>query len=482
MSGNASNDELPKLTTTEEDEGGESTVAMDAPVVPNGVPLPVSQPPPATPKMEPPPQAARPAVPLPSKAGAPRMPGPRPPPARPTPGAMRAALPSARLGAAQPSAALPRPTEASITETLTADANDVTDDDDDPNRDDGPTVTTTSPMNPLLESPRSPPAMFEIDEPAMQAAAAAARPADSRRSPLASTGYASSPLVPKQEANEEKKPEEDEAATVAVPKDVIERVRANPKAILQEDDARKAAQAAAARASAEEEESTKAVPREALLRQQDAHVVVGEDAMGDEATVAVAPEANFAAKGSRGAHEDVPGFPPPPLGFPGPGPAPGMAGAYPMGHRPMNAPTAMGLGGPQQHQQHQQHPGGAPWQGHDPHPSNQFGPGQPPSGGMPVPNHPFNQANHPGAMSSGVMPAANPQFPRTAGGVMTGPQPPQPQGGWMQQPPQQAAMPTHVVARRPSRISGQVVLLIIVGAVCLAIFVTGIVLFATTKF
>jgi hypothetical protein len=491
MSGNATNDELSKLDDDEEEEGGESTVAMDAPAIPNGVPLPVSQPPPTTAtKIEPPaPQAARAAVPLPSRsAGTARMPGPRPPPTRPTSAGgnpIRAPLPpSARLGAAQPvpPPARTRAPETSVTETSTADPKDATEDEDDANRDDGPTVTTTSPIG------VDPAAMFEIDEPAMQAAAAAARPVDSRRSPLASTGYAGGPLPPKQEPpkpeKKQEKPEEDEAATVAVPKDVIDRVRANPKAVLQEEEAaRKAAAAAAAkeipRIGEDEEESTKAVPREALLRQQDAHVVVGHDAMGDDATLAVAPEANLAAMPlTRGSHEDVPGFPPPPLGFPGPGPAPGMAGAYPMGHRPMNAPTTMGLGAPPQHQQQ---PGSAPWQA-----------AQPPSGGMP--SHQYNQHNQhnqQGAMSSGVMPTANPQFPpntqpvmghpRTQGGVMTGPQQGQ-QQGWMQQPQPQAAQPTQVVARRPSRISGQVVLLIIVGAVCLAIFVTGIVLFATTKF
>src|SRR5687768_12933686 len=113
MSGNATNDELPKL---EDDEGGESTVAMDAPAIPNGAPLPVSQPPPAgrdrgesvnasgAPKNEAPPSAAaRAQIPLPSKsAGTARMPGPRPPPARATPGLpTRGPLlpaPSARLG------------------------------------------------------------------------------------------------------------------------------------------------------------------------------------------------------------------------------------------------------------------------------------------------------------------------------------------------------------------------------------------------
>jgi len=36
--------------------------------------------------------------------------------------------------------------------------------------------------------------------------------------------------------------------------------------------------------------------------------------------------------------------------------------------------------------------------------------------------------------------------------------------------------------KKGSKISGQVLLLAIVGVVCLAIFITGLVLFATTKF
>jgi hypothetical protein len=88
--------------------------------------------------------------------------------------------------------------------------------------------------------------------------------------------------------------------------------------------------------------------------------------------------------------------------------------------------------------------------------------------------------------SSGHMAAAN---PRTPGGVQS-----YPGGPMMQQPHGQGPMggiprvqaPTNwnpVQAPQPkSKISGQMILLFVVGFVCLAIFVTGIVLFATTKF
>jgi hypothetical protein len=49
----------------------------------------------------------------------------------------------------------------------------------------------------------------------------------------------------------------------------------------------------------------------------------------------------------------------------------------------------------------------------------------------------------------------------------------QSQPGWM---------PAVPAARPRFKISGQIVLLAVVGIVCLAIFVTGIVLFMTTKF
>ncbi len=479
MSGNGTNadDELPKLD--DDDEGAESTVAMEAPAIPNGAPLPVSQPPPplTTEEIRAPSPPLKPAIPLPSAKSSAVMPPRPPPPTRTTPSAPLSPrgplppsanrggpLPPSRLAVTQVSPQAPpvRPPEASVTDTgilnaTTADPQDVEDDDDDDDRDDGPTITT----DPGAMIGVGDPQMFEIDDAATRAAAAAT---DSRRSPLASTGFAHSPLP---QPAQEKPKEEDEAATVAVPKDVIERVRANPKAVLAEEAARAKQAEEIPSIGEEEEESTRAVPRDELLRQQDAHVVVGEDAMGDEATVAVAPEhnsANMALGGpggpmppqpGPGGASDVPAFPPPPLGFPGPGPQPGMAGGYPGQQRPMNMPPP------------QQGPTSGPWQAHAP------------------PSHPMG----PGGMSSGVMPTAMPaggQFPPNTQPIMgqqgqpprmgVVPAQPPPQQGWMQPMP-----PQHSPAKS-SKISGQVILLVIVGAVCLAIFITGIVLFATTKF
>jgi hypothetical protein len=57
-------------------------------------------------------------------------------------------------------------------------------------------------------------------------------------------------------------------------------------------------------------------------------------------------------------------------------------------------------------------------------------------------------------------------------------QPQNPFGDWQGQGNQG----TVVSAKKPFKISGQILLLGIVGLVCLAIFITGIILFATTKF
>jgi len=78
------------------------------------------------------------------------------------------------------------------------------------------------------------------------------------------------------------------------------------------------------------------------------------------------------------------------------------------------------------------------------------------------------------------MPAA---IPRSQGGG------PSYGGGPMMQQPggiPRTQQPTNWNPLQPpapkSKISGQMILLFVVGFVCLAIFVTGIVLFATTKF
>ena len=63
--------------------------------------------------------------------------------------------------------------------------------------------------------------------------------------------------------------------------------------------------------------------------------------------------------------------------------------------------------------------------------------------------------------------------------------PGQQQGAPMMHGQGQAAQqpwPAQQPARKSIQFSGQILLLVIVGVICLAIFITGIVLFATTKF
>jgi len=90
--------------------------------------------------------------------------------------------------------------------------------------------------------------------------------------------------------------------------------------------------------------------------------------------------------------------------------------------------------------------------------------------------------------SGGHMPAANPRTPGGAPSYAEYPgaapmmQPPQGQPGGV--PRGQAPTNWNPLQAPPqkSKISGQMILLFVVGFVCLAIFVTGIVLFVTTKF
>lgn len=301
---------------------------------------------------------------------------------------------------------------------------------------------------------------------------AAGAPASSQRSPLSSsTAHATSPVA----EEEQEQAEENDAATVTVPKDVLDRVRADPKAFLAESKP-KAPVPAAGRPYSDVDDSaepTKAVSRDELLGRgrvdagQDGHVVIGADAGGEDATLAVAPGSNEASSMNLGAAignalasgtlqsplGNDPAFPPPhghqpqPQGQPYQG-YPGMGAP--------SGPNAMGQGGPGGHG------------------------GQPYDWGMQ--GQPQNQP-----WSSGHMPAANPRTPGGApsyggGANMHGMQ--QPQGGPAGIPRAQAPTNWGPLQAPPqkSKISGQMILLFVVGFVCLAIFVTGIVLFATTKF
>lgn len=318
--------------------------------------------------------------------------------------------------------------------------------DEDDSSDDGPTLASD--------------AFAELQAAAQKYPLSDGPPRPAAGSPASSASNASAKAAPDVDAPEG----ENEAATVTVPKDVLDRVRANPKAVLEESKP-KAPPPAAGRPYDDADdaaEPTKAVPREELLRGavNDGHVVIGADAGGEDATLAVAPgEAvgmnlnaaigeTLKSAGSPLGDEGG-GFPPPPHPFQGTQQMPQGMGPMP-GHP----------GGMQpQHQDWSQAPA-------------------PPGMGMPP-----SQQGQQGHWSSGHMPAA---IPRTPGGVQS-----YPGGPMMQQPQQQGAFPrgqaptnwNPLQAPQPkSKISGQMILLIVVGFVCLAIFVTGIVLFATTKF
>lgn len=325
---------------------------------------------------------------------------------------------------------------------------------------------------PLADSPPKP------DRPVQMPAASKQGGAASQRSPFSSTGYAPGGAAEAKAAKPEQE-EENDAATVTVPKDVLDRVRADPKGVLA-DSKPKAPVPAAGRPYSDVDDSaepTKAVPRDELLGRaaqgpgQD-HVVIGADAGGEDATLAVPPGGNEASGMNLGAAIGsalAAGTLQSPLGdgaFPHPpGHPPHSPQAHPyqsyQGMGPPGGPNAMG-------------PGGAP-------PQQDWGmQGQ---GQGPPHNQPW---------SSGQMPAA---IPRTPGGVQSYPggpmmhQPHQPQHQQHQQqmggiPRQQAPTNWNPLQAPPakSKISGQMILLFVVGFVCLAIFVTGIILFATTKF
>lgn len=256
----------------------------------------------------------------------------------------------------------------------------------------------------------------------------------------------------------------------------------------------------------ESEEATRAVSRDELMRSRDASIVVGEDAMGDEATLAVAaghvdgldpslsaalveqlkereasqPHLQAAPFGGEPGGSSPfgadPGFPssqipstPQPLGM-------GMQPVVPQwgeaaGYRPP-PPQAMPQGfdpgfDPMLPQQAAPYGGQGHLHGHFPQSGQQ----------------PIGQPMPPMGMHGGPGPGAYGQHPNAMGGG--GPQPhgmhgmqghPNPQAGWIAQPSPPAGM------QRPSKFTPQVILLVAVGAVCLAIFVIGIVLFVTTKF
>lgn len=249
------------------------------------------------------------------------------------------------------------------------------------------------------------------------------------------------------------------------------------------------------------EETTRAVSREEMMGHQEAaaHVVVGDDddAHGDEATLAVAP----------GTLADLgigPGFAPS-LDRPPPQPAPppqmtadpGPPVFPPPPAPPPIAPPPMSFGSqgamPVQPPHSQPHPSAPSWQGEAAqHPSWQGEAAQsyrnPQSmGGMAMqqqgydPMLPQGHQSNPGMQNAPPhgypMQGPGPQgYPGNAPG-MGGPQmQPMPQPQWVQSAPN---APRGGLAQK---FTPQVIMLVVVGAVCLSIFIVGIVLFVTTNF
>lgn len=274
------------------------------------------------------------------------------------------------------------------------------------------------------------------------------------------------------------------------------------------------------------DETTRAVAREELMRdQQDGHVVVGEDedAVGDEATLAVAPgqvdlgpgggEIAAALAATLGPpntgytpNDPPPGFPAPPPKFPPPPGAQAQHAPHP-GSNPqiqaapnmnMNAgatgampsyrgqPPVQAIPQSNPHPQSQSQPHYEPAHAHAPydpmmpggpqqpqysHAPQQGGGGYPSSGQHPASaNMPMSQP-YPGSQPQPPMMMMGPN-PGAPTGMVNAPPPP-----WMTQP---SPPPAGMVGG--FKITPQIIALAIVGVCCLAIFVVGIVLFVQTKF
>lgn len=249
--------------------------------------------------------------------------------------------------------------------------------------------------------------------------------------------------------------------------------------------------------SPEIEEPTRAIPREEIMRRQDAHVIIGEDAIGDDATLAIAPGqidlGLLPGGGDLGpslaeAAQQPPHFPQFPHAVPS-----GSSGhlqAAPQ-HMPQGGYGGPGMQPPPQAppswqgegaQSYRNPPQGPPHQGFDPMmaqgPPGMMGmQGQGMQGGQfpPSGQHPAMQ----GPPQSNPMGWGPPPDGPTAFG------PPMQQQGMMQGAPPWMPQPQPLPGGTGAggfRVTPQIMLLVGVGVVCLAIFVTGIVLFVTTKF
>ena len=311
---------------------------------------------------------------------------------------------------------------------------------------------------------KTPEQMFGLDEAAGAAARAAVRP-NVRHSPLASTGFApggagavkSSAPTRMERPAPPRPPLDQESTATAFVEDLGFPLTkaAGPGGLpkLHDNDG--------------DDESTRAVPREELFRDQD-QFILGEDAgvSGDDATLAVAPGMNDAALQRLG------GGMASPLGADGSGGHPEFLGNA---HATQQSPQFPPMLGPPPSWNTPSAPGMQPHNmthGMAPTPSA--------TSAMPMmpgyPGHPGQMPSHGG--QSGQMP-----YPPNG---TQGQQMPMgyPNVGWPQQwgmpGPQQMAPVPRQNGKFP--LSGQVIALGLVGIVCLAIFVTGVVLFFTTKF
>ena len=230
----------------------------------------------------------------------------------------------------------------------------------------------------------------------------------------------------------------------------------------------------------EEEESTRAVSREELLRGQDAHVVVGDDAGGDDATLAVAPgdnEANskhLAALAQTMAQDPDGAFPPPPGVFPPPllpsglGHAPRAAGGLPQPPAEIGLPPMSNMGLPAGMMAPMESPqggmpshGGPPGPGwHDPHQQQWGAPRPGMASGHDLPPMP-NPHMHAAMPQPGQMPSymGQGQMPMQPMGPMSYPGQMGPMMHGQAGTPWAAPAPT----KKAGKISGQVLLLAIVG-------------------
>ena len=487
-----SEDEAEFSADDDDEGGGESTVAMQSPSFDPSMPSPVSIPPPrgvevGSTAQSPVVPTAPVAFPPPGGMGGPR-PAPAPDPGRSAqPVGMTAQSPAIApgtstrpkraqtvIGIAPPGQGAQRPPNPALAAPPLQQRPPVTPALPTLNEDDGegPISETAAidMLDPKISLPtltamgkKTPEEMFGLDEAAGAAARAAVRP-HTRHSPLASTGFSpngsgaaavksASPTRMEKPAPP-RLPVDQESTTTAFVEDLgLLTAKSLPK--LHDNDG--------------EDESTRAVPREELFRGQD-QFVLGEDAgaSGDDATLAVPPGMNEAASQRFGAGMASP------LGADGSGghPSPFLGSAHPT----QQSPQFPVLGPPPS------------WN-------------QPAGPGVPSQHAPHGMSQMPSSTSAMPMIPGYNQGPNQAGPMaypsngMPGQQPMPmgyPQQGWPPQwgmPGQPQMVPVAPgTAGRPDGekrkfpLSGQVIALGVVGIVCLAIFVTGVVLFFTTKF